>query len=68
MNPGVGEEAGQTARTVVQALQTTPALLALVIFNVMFMATVAYITYLNSSRWHELAEMLLKQCGPTKGG
>jgi hypothetical protein len=35
MNPGVTEEASKTAQTVVEALKTTPALLALVIFRVM---------------------------------
>jgi len=64
MNPGVGQEAGETARTVVAALQSTPAILALVIFNLSFIGVLAWITYLNGSRWQELLELTLKQCGP----
>ena len=63
MSPGVGEQAGETARTVVEALRSTPAILALVIFNAMFIGVTAWITYLNGSRWAELMELTLKQCG-----
>ena len=64
MNPGVGHEAGETARTVVEALKTTPAVLALVIFNLLFMAAVVYIQHTNGERWQFLVESALKQCGP----
>jgi hypothetical protein len=63
MNPGVGQEAGQTARTVVEALKTTPAVLALVIFNLLFLGAVVYIQHTNGERWQALLETTLKQCG-----
>jgi len=64
MNPGVGEEAGTTTRTLIEALKSTPAILALVLFNLAFMALVAYIQATNSTRWHELMQQTLQQCGP----
>lgn len=63
MSPNLGQEAGLTARTVVEAMKTTPALLALVIFNILFMAAVVYIQYTNGERWQTLFELTLKQCG-----
>jgi len=62
MNPGVSEEAGQTARTLVEALKSTPAILALVLFNLAFMGMVVYIQHTNGERWQTLLETTLKQC------
>jgi len=59
----IGHEAGETARTIVTALKSTPAILALVIFNVAFMAMVVYIQHTNGERWQALLETTLKQCG-----
>jgi len=64
MSPnGIGHEAGETARTVVSALKTTPAILALVLFNLTFMGIVTYIQHTNGQRWQALFELTLKQCG-----
>jgi len=62
MNPGVSQETGQTARSVVTALQSTPAILALVLFNLAFMGMVIYIQHTNGERWQTLLELTLKQC------
>jgi len=64
MPPGVSEEAGKTARTLVDALKSTPAILALVLFNLAFMAMVVYIQHTNGERWQTLLELTLKQCRP----
>ena len=37
MNPGPIEEAGQTARSVVSSLASTPVVLALVVFNTLYL-------------------------------
>lgn len=42
MNPGLSEEAGETARGAIDALKSTPVVLALVIFNVMYLGLGAY--------------------------
>jgi hypothetical protein len=34
MNPGIGEEAGQTARSFIDALKHQPAMLALIVANI----------------------------------
>lgn len=64
MNSSISDEAGKTARTVVEALKTTPAVLALVIFNLLFMGAVVYIQHTNGERWQALFELTLKQCAP----
>jgi len=60
----VSHEAGETARTIVAALKTTPGILALVIFNLFFMGVVVYVQHTNGERWERLTEMILKQCSP----
>jgi len=49
---------------VVAALKSTPAILALVIFNLFFMGIVTYVQKANADRWQQLMEMTLKQCQP----
>jgi len=61
-------EAGETARTVVMALKQTPAVLALVLFNLFFMAVVVYVQHTNGERWEHLIEMVLKQCQGASNG
>ena len=64
MNPNVGHEAGETARTVVEALKTTPMTLALVEFNLAFIGLIGYLQHTNGERWQALLETTLKQCAP----
>ena len=59
----VSEEASKVAVTTVEALKSTPAILALVIFNLLFMASVVYIQHTNGERWQALLETTLKACG-----
>jgi hypothetical protein len=73
MNPGVTEEAGKTAQTVVEALKTTPALLALVIFNLIFLFMMGYLSVKSGdrlereiARWQEMATSAVKVCGEPK--
>ena len=58
----IGHEVGETARTAVEALKTTPATLALVIFNLLFMGVVTYVQYSNGERWQSIVELIIKQC------
>ena len=64
MNPGVSHEAGETARTVVEAMKSTPAMLALVVFNLAFIGLIGYLQHTNGERWQELIKTTLQQCGP----
>jgi hypothetical protein len=52
MNPGMAEEAGKVATTTVTALASAPAVLALVIFNLMFMAMSVYVVMKSTDRWN----------------
>lgn len=42
MNPGITEEAGSAARSAIDALKSTPVVLALVIFNVLYLSLGAW--------------------------
>jgi hypothetical protein len=42
MNPGVTETVGDTAKSAIDALKSTPVILALVIFNALYMALGAW--------------------------
>ena len=64
MMPGITEEAAKVAATTVEALKSSPMILALVIFNLLFMGAVVYIQHTNGERWKALFEMTVKQCGP----
>jgi uncharacterized protein (DUF39 family) len=71
MNPGISEEADKVATATVGALSSTPAVLALVIFNALFMAAVVYVGINNvnhfdaeMTRMHELVATIISSCGP----
>jgi hypothetical protein len=53
MNPGIGEEVGKVASGTVDALKQTPIVLALVIFNVLFMILSGYVSLRISERWNQ---------------
>lgn len=51
MNPGVGEEVGKIAASAIDALRSTPAVLALLVFNLIFMVILGYVSIKSSERW-----------------
>jgi len=65
MNPGVGEEIGKVASGTIDALKSTPIVLALVIFNVMFVIFSGYVSLKITDRWDaeiERWEKLVHAC------
>jgi hypothetical protein len=69
MNPGPVEEAGTTARSVVAALSSQPVVLALVVFNVLYLAGSIYLNIKEGDRydkagdrWKSLVETVMKNC------
>ena len=58
----VTDEAGKTARAVVDALKSTPAVLALLLFNLIFIALFAWVQHQNGQRWERLMTESLKNC------
>ena len=62
MNPGVTDEAGKTGRAVVDALKTTPMVLALVLFNLAFIGSIVWIQHQNGQRWERLMTQTLESC------
>jgi hypothetical protein len=65
MNPGASEQVGKVAGATVEALKSTPVVLALVVFNVLFMFLMAYAAVKINARWDneiERWEGLAKSC------
>lgn len=68
---GVAEEAGKAAQSTISALSSTPVVLALVIFNVLYMGGTFWTqnkqaqTYdQGASRWKEVVESAMSNCIP----
>jgi hypothetical protein len=63
--PGASDQVSKVATTTVDALKSTPVVLALVLFNVLFMFLMAYVGVKTGARWdNEIArwEGLAKSC------
>lgn len=60
MNPGPVEEAGKVATTTIEALKQTPLMLALVLFNIIFIVGV-YFSVANERAQNERITSLLIQ-------
>ena len=82
MSPGAVEEAGQTARGVIDALKGQPAVLALTLANFALLVFIFYALHsaakyretlinqvlTNSTRIHELMQNRAVPCPPCPGG
>ena len=65
MNPGTPfEEAGETARSVIESFKSTPVALAILLFNVILLGGLFYGAHLAAERWQKMVEITMKQCGP----
>lgn len=63
---GPVEAASQTAQTVVEALKSTPLVLAIVIFNILYMVLTGFAVHESGARWERLLEVAFHSCGPPK--
>jgi hypothetical protein len=61
MNPG---PVSSTAKQAIDALKASPMVLALLLFNMAFIAMLAYITAAERMQWAKVVELLAKTCGP----
>ena len=64
MSPGVGEEAGATARSAIDAMKSTPMMLGVLIFNVLWLGIIAWVVHTNGQRWQHTIDTVLKMCSP----
>jgi hypothetical protein len=65
----LGEQAGKAAVATVDALKSTPVVLALVVFNVLFMFLAVYAQLKSGERWDREIERwagLAKSCQDSK--
>jgi len=46
----------------IESLKSTPMILALLTFNLVFLGLVSYVTLSAQSNWKELIESILKAC------
>jgi hypothetical protein len=61
MSPG---PISDTTRSAIDALRTSPMVLALLLFNLVFIAMLAYITTSERSQWARVVELLAQACRP----
>ena len=54
MSPGISEEAGQTTRSLIDAMKAQPALLAMVIANIMMLVFIYYAQHSNNVAWDQV--------------
>jgi hypothetical protein len=47
----ITEQAGKAAQSTIDALKSTPVVLSLVIFNVLFMGAMVFVSVKSSERW-----------------
>jgi hypothetical protein len=64
MNAGISEEVGKAAQSTIDALKSTPIILFILIFNIAWMAMVAWGTHEDGGRWERTVEIAVKQCVP----
>ena len=69
MAPGVSEEAGGTARTLITSLSSTPVILALVVFNLFYIASSVWLQIKqgerfteNQAQWERMVEKAMTFC------
>jgi hypothetical protein len=72
MSPGVTEEAGSTARSLINSLATTPMILALVLFNLFYIGVTTWLQIKQGERftenqqiWERLTDKALAMCTST---
>jgi hypothetical protein len=61
MNATIPEEAAVTTRTLIEAFKQNPGMLALVVFNLIFIGVVFYISQATREANNKLITMLLEQ-------
>ena len=73
MNPGPVEEAGQTARSLVASLATTPMILALVVFNLFYIGMTTFLQIKQAERftdsqamWERMVIKAMEYCPSAK--
>jgi hypothetical protein len=63
MSPG---PISDTTKSAIEALKTSPMVLALLLFNIAFIALLAYTTSSERTQWTKVVELLAKTCGPAQ--
>jgi hypothetical protein len=61
VNPG---PVSDTARSAIDALKAAPMVLALLVFNLVFIGFLAYVTVSERAQWARVVELLAKTCRP----
>lgn len=69
MSPGITEEAGSTARSLIGSLASTPVILALVVFNLFYIGATTWLQIKQSERfadnqalWERVVDKAMQYC------
>jgi len=68
MNPGPVEEGGKVATSIIDSLKTSPMILALVVFNVLYMIINAYTAIKVGERAERVLDKILNYCEEKHSG
>lgn len=75
MNPGPVEEVGQTGRSAIDALKSTPGMLTLIILQMVTIAILAWVAHERNTYetnvnkvFSDLVTLVIKQCAPNQQG
>jgi len=60
----IPDEVGKAASATVDALKSTPMILGILLFNLLFMGLIAFITYSHGQHNKEVFESVMKYCVP----
>ena len=63
---GATEEVSKTAQSAIDALKSTPVILAILVFNIVWMCLVGWTTHENGERWERTVDLAFKYCPPAK--
>ena len=63
---GATEEVGKTAQSAIDALKSTPVILAILVFNICWMGIVGWSTHEQGQRWERMVDLAFKVCPGVK--
>jgi hypothetical protein len=66
MTPGPSEELGRVATTIVESLKAQPLLLAVMLFNLIFLGVIYFGVTTQRAQSHEIMKLLLERCAGQK--
>lgn len=62
MSPGLGQESSKVASSTIDALKSTPVLLAILLFNIILLGSLVFMSEREGARWERVTTEMMKAC------